>query len=171
MKHVNAHEFHEALLAKKDNPKVKFIDVRTAGEYKTIHIKGVQNIPLSELGPHHTEFTEAEEIYIQCASGNRSAQAVKKLHDTTAKIYDFCGGLTEWKALEYPVIEAKGVIPIIRQVMITAGSLILVGVIGQLLGCPYGVYLAGFVGAGLLVAGISGWCGMATILGKMPWNQ
>ncbi|MFH0001760.1 thiosulfate sulfurtransferase YgaP, partial [Pseudomonas aeruginosa] len=31
--------------------------------------------------------------------------------------------------------------------------------------------LSGFVGAGLLFAGISGFCGMARLLDKMPWNQ
>ncbi|TPD31055.1 DUF2892 domain-containing protein, partial [Escherichia coli] len=31
--------------------------------------------------------------------------------------------------------------------------------------------LSGFVGAGLLIAGISGFCGMARLLDKMPWNQ
>lgn len=171
MKHVNAHEFKQALLEKKDNPKVKFVDVRTAGEYKASHIDGVQNIPLDQLEPHHKEFANAEEIYIQCASGNRSSQAVKKLHNSHAQVYDFCGGLSEWKSLKYPVIEGKGAIPIIRQVMIAAGSLVLVGVILNVLGLAWGIYISGFVGAGLLFAGVSGWCGMAMLLGKMPWNQ
>lgn len=171
MKHVNAHEFQEALLAKKDNPKVKFIDVRTAGEYKASHIEGVENMPLDQLESQLEKLEEAEEIYVQCASGSRSSQAVKKLGNSTAQIYDFCGGLTEWKAQKYPIIEGKGVIPIIRQVMITAGSLLLLGVILNGLGLSWGIYLSGFVGAGLLFAGVSGWCGMAILLGKMPWNQ
>lgn len=171
MRHVNAHEFREALVAKQHDPKVKFVDVRTTGEYKASHIEGVQNIPLDQLESHHPEFADAKEIYIQCASGNRSAQAVKKLYNSTAQIYDFCGGLTEWKSLGYPVIEKKGPIPIIRQVMIVAGSLVLLGVILSQVGLAWGVYLSAFVGIGLLFAGISGWCGMATLLGKMPWNK
>lgn len=169
--HIGAKEFHSALKTKKNNPTVKFVDVRTVGEYKASHIDGVQNIPLDQLEPYHEEFANAEEIYIQCASGNRSSQAVKKLHNSTAQIYDFCGGLSEWKSLKYPVIEGKGVIAIIRQVIIAAGSLVLVGVILNALGLAWGIYISGFVGAGLLFAGVSGWCGMTMLLGKMPWNQ
>jgi hypothetical protein len=31
--------------------------------------------------------------------------------------------------------------------------------------------LSAFVGAGLMFAGVSGWCGMARLLGVMPWNR
>jgi hypothetical protein len=31
--------------------------------------------------------------------------------------------------------------------------------------------LSAFVGAGLVFAGITDWCGMAMVLAKMPWNQ
>ena len=31
--------------------------------------------------------------------------------------------------------------------------------------------LTGFFGAGLFVAGVSGWCGMAKMLALMPWNR
>jgi hypothetical protein len=27
------------------------------------------------------------------------------------------------------------------------------------------------IGAGLIFAGLSGWCGLAKLLGAMPWNQ
>jgi hypothetical protein len=31
--------------------------------------------------------------------------------------------------------------------------------------------LAGLVGAGLVFAGISGFCGMARLLARLPWNR
>jgi hypothetical protein len=31
--------------------------------------------------------------------------------------------------------------------------------------------LSAFVGAGLVFAGVSGWCGMAKMLAYMPWNR
>jgi hypothetical protein len=31
--------------------------------------------------------------------------------------------------------------------------------------------LSGFVGAGLIFAGVTGICGMAMLLAKMPWNR
>jgi len=36
---------------------------------------------------------------------------------------------------------------------------------------PWGLLLSGFVGAGLVFAGISGFCGMARLLAWMPWNR
>jgi DUF2892 family protein len=46
--------------------------------------------------------------------------------------------------------------------------------LGMLLGflvSPEFYLLSAFIGAGLLFAGISGWCGMAKLLGLMPWNR
>jgi hypothetical protein len=31
--------------------------------------------------------------------------------------------------------------------------------------------LSGFVGAGLVFAGVTGFCGMARLLALMPWNR
>jgi hypothetical protein len=36
---------------------------------------------------------------------------------------------------------------------------------------PGWIWLSGFVGAGLIFAGISGFCGMARLLAAMPWNR
>ena len=52
-----------------------------------------------------------------------------------------------------------------------AGTLILLGVILSQLADSRFIYLSGFVGAGLLFAGVSGWCGMAKLLALMPWNK
>ena len=52
-----------------------------------------------------------------------------------------------------------------------AGSMV---VIGNLLGydhSPLWFALSSFVGAGLLFAGLTYTCGMAILLGRMPWNQ
>lgn len=58
-----------------------------------------------------------------------------------------------------------------RQVQIAAGGLILIGVVlGYAVNSSF-FLLSGFVGVGLMFAGISGFCGMARLLDKMPWNQ
>ena len=57
-----------------------------------------------------------------------------------------------------------------RQVQIGAGSLVLIGVVLGALVLPGFYALSGVVGAGLLIAGVTGFCGMARVLGVMPWN-
>jgi rhodanese-related sulfurtransferase len=81
------------------------------------------------------------------------------------------GGINGWKSANLPTLEdKKQPIPVMRQVQIAAGILILVGVVlGYTLDKSL-FLLSGLVGAGLIFAGISGWCGMAILLAKMPWN-
>nr|WP_275042777.1 YgaP-like transmembrane domain [Neisseria bacilliformis] len=43
--------------------------------------------------------------------------------------------------------------------------------IGGMLFTPVLYWLAAFVGAGLLTAGLTGFCGMAKLLSHMPWNK
>ncbi|WP_259461660.1 DUF2892 domain-containing protein, partial [Enterobacter sp. R1(2018)] len=56
-------------------------------------------------------------------------------------------------------------------VQIAAGTLVLVGVLLGYTLHPDFFLLSGFVGAGLLFAGVSGFCGMARLLAVMPWNR
>ena len=58
-----------------------------------------------------------------------------------------------------------------RQVQIVAGGLVLLGVILSQAAAPGWIWLSGFVGAGMIFAGISGFCGMARLLAVMPWNR
>jgi hypothetical protein len=58
-----------------------------------------------------------------------------------------------------------------RQVQIVAGSLVLAGLLLALLISPWFAAVSAFIGAGLVFAGASGWCGMAHLLGAMPWNR
>lgn len=58
-----------------------------------------------------------------------------------------------------------------RQVQVAAGSLVLLGVFLGAYVSPGFYFLAGFVGAGLVFAGFSGFCGMARLLMRMPWNR
>ena len=58
-----------------------------------------------------------------------------------------------------------------RQVQITAGSLVVLGLLLALIFNPWFALLSGFVGAGLAQAGVTGTCLMANVLAKMPWNK
>ena len=54
---------------------------------------------------------------------------------------------------------------------IVAGTLVLIGALLGWLVSPYFFGVSAFVGAGLTFAGISGFCGMARLLGYLPWNR
>jgi hypothetical protein len=57
-----------------------------------------------------------------------------------------------------------------RQVRVVAGSLVLLGILLSLVH-PAFLGLSAFVGAGLIFAGVTDYCGMALLLARMPWNK
>jgi rhodanese-related sulfurtransferase len=82
------------------------------------------------------------------------------------------GGFGAWLEAGLPVHRhARAPLPLMRQVQIAAGSLVLLGVLLSQTVAPGWIWLSGFVGAGLIFAGVSGFCGMARLLGVMPWNR
>jgi rhodanese-related sulfurtransferase len=58
-----------------------------------------------------------------------------------------------------------------RQVQIAAGTFLLIGALLGTFVTPAWFGLSAFVGAGLLFAGISGFCGMARLPMLAPWNR
>ncbi|AHC45642.1 rhodanese-related sulfurtransferase [Achromobacter xylosoxidans NBRC 15126 = ATCC 27061] len=54
---------------------------------------------------------------------------------------------------------------------IAAGSLTLLGIMLGISVSPWFYALPAFVGAGLIFAGVSGFCGLARLLMKAPWNR
>jgi rhodanese-related sulfurtransferase len=69
------------------------------------------------------------------------------------------------------IADRKAPLPIMRQVQIAAGSLVLSGIALAVLVSPWFIALSAFVGAGLIFAGITGVCAMASLLLHMPWNR
>ncbi|HBM8435089.1 TPA: thiosulfate sulfurtransferase YgaP, partial [Escherichia coli] len=107
-------------------------------------------------------------------AGKRTSNNADKLAAIAApaEIFLLEDGIDGWKRAGLPVAVNKSQpLPLMRQVQIAAGGLILIGVVlGYTVNSGF-FLLSGFVGAGLLFAGISGFCGMARLLDKMPWNQ
>ena len=82
------------------------------------------------------------------------------------------GGIDAWKRAGLPVLtDRRQPLEIMRQVQIAAGGLVLLGVALGIWVAPAFLGLSAFVGAGLVFAGVSGWCGMARLLALMPWNR
>ena len=73
--------------------------------------------------------------------------------------------------IQQTVVNRKMPISIQRQVQITAGMMVLIGVVLGFVVSPWFFLLSGFVGAGLTFAGVSGTCAMASLLALMPWNR
>jgi predicted branched-subunit amino acid permease len=63
------------------------------------------------------------------------------------------------------------VISLERQVRVAAGFLVLSGALLSQFVNPAFIWLSGFVGAGLIFAGATDWCGMGMLIARMPWNQ
>ncbi|MCS7063531.1 MAG: rhodanese-like domain-containing protein, partial [Methylacidiphilales bacterium] len=107
-----------------------------------------------------------------CGSGNRARQAAEKLQSAgISQTIILEGGIKACEAISLPLNRGKKTLSIERQVRIAAGTLVLLGAILSLTVHPAFAYLAAFVGAGLIFAGVTDWCGMALLLARMPWNQ
>jgi hypothetical protein len=112
-------------------------------------------------------------VIFHCQSGGRTdANAAKLAACGFGQAYVLRDGISGWKAAGLPTrLDRSKPLELQRQVQIAAGSLILLAVILAITISPWFVGLAAFVGAGLVFAGISGWCGMARLLRVMPWNR
>jgi rhodanese-related sulfurtransferase len=164
---VGPHELAEQLGA----GNLTIVDVREPVEYAGGHIPGSHNIPLSRLG--QTTLPEGPLVLV-CHSGNRSSRALAELlrRGHPHPVADLEGGVPAWQQAGYGLKRRQGApMPLMRQVQIAAGTLVLLGVILSRTVAPGWIWLAGFVGAGLVFAGISGFCGMARLLSAMPWNR
>lgn len=173
MKHISISAFKQTLDAERSNPTVAFINVCTPDEYAAKHIEGVKSVPLDDLVSRIAELKDKNTIYIHCRSGNRSKRAIETLEQlgVSAELVNVEGGIMAWEAAGLKTASTSSTLPITQQVFIMAGSLILVGV-GLVLWRGMGfIVIPGFIGVGLLFAGITGWCGMAMLLSKMPWNN
>ena len=146
------------------------IDIRSADERAREHIPGSQHGPLEQL----TDYAGVSApIIFHCRSGMRTASNAERLRESApCEAYMLAGGLEGWKQAGLPVsVDPSQPIEINRQVMIGAGSLVLIFVLLGATVAPAFYVLAGLIGAGLVFGGVSGWCGMAKLLEVMPWNR
>ena len=164
-------ELEEALKKAAD---CQIIDVREPAEYETEHISGVSSMPLSGLGGDSVAGLKKDKpLYIICHSGVRACEAADRLRGlgfTDSRVLE--GGLEAWLAAGRGVVRGLSKVwDLQRQVRFAAGLLVLAGAALSGFAHPYWLWLAGFVGAGLAFSGLTGTCGMALMLARMPWNR
>jgi rhodanese-related sulfurtransferase len=171
-----------AMLAdlRRKGDKVMLIDVRTPAEFGEVHVDFAHNIPLDRLDAKAVTALGGDgPVYFVCKSGSRSQKACEKLAAAGLKdVISVEGGTAACEAAGVPVVRGRKVMSLERQVRIAAGALVAVGAALAAFGpeAPMnwkaiGAGLAGFVGCGLMFAGITDTCGMAMLLARMPWNQ
>jgi rhodanese-related sulfurtransferase len=149
----------------------RLIDIREADEHAREHIPGAQNVPLSGLT--ETAANGAPAVIFHCRSGARTtANSVRLAKITSSPTYVLEGGLDAWRKAGLPVAtDRRQPLELMRQVQLAAGGLVLIGVTLGFLFAPGFFGISAFVGVGLMIAGATGWCGMARLLAHMPWNR
>ncbi|MDH3326546.1 MAG: DUF2892 domain-containing protein, partial [Gammaproteobacteria bacterium] len=84
------------------------------------------------------------------------------------------GGIIAWKKLGEDTVSIasnKAPLPLIRQVQIVIGLLtVTFALLGAYIDPAY-VYAAAAMGVGILLAGATGFCALATFMSKLPWNK
>lgn len=162
----------KALLSQ-DNDEIQLIDVREYPEYAAGHLIGARLMPLGELSGQTETLERKLKTILMCRSGKRSAEAQNILRNKGMdKVCHLQGGLLAWEQSgETLHKEGKAPWALERQVRVAAGSLVLLGVVLSWVMHPGFIGISAFVGAGLVFAGVTDWCGMGLLLAKMPWNQ
>ena len=169
MKNINPTELKKRL----DNNEILLIDVREPIEHKNEHIEGSCLIPLNEINVKKLPSTK-KPIVIHCGCGQRSANACEKLlaEDPALDLYSLEGGIIAWQQAGFNVTKpGANILPLERQTQIAIGVIIFFSTIfGFIISSGFFILL-GFMGIALILAGITGWCGIANLLAKMPWNK
>jgi rhodanese-related sulfurtransferase len=164
-----AHEITEK------NTVAVLLDVRTPSEFAARRAVGARNIPLDTIPATIAsgKLPKDVTICVLCEKGGRAAIAADHLlkaghHD----VHVVTGGTAAWAWEGLPLDgSGRNSISIERQVRIGAGILVLTGVILGFLIHPAFFGLSAFIGAGLVFAGITDWCGMGLLLARAPWNR
>jgi len=161
------------LLAARHSPEI--LDVRTPPEFTSAHVPGAKLLPLTDLRPadYLKSHSPGNPIYIVCQSGGRARKAIElfeKCGCDDAVLVE--GGTQAWIDAGLPVNRGTtNVLPIMRQVQIVVGALSVVSAVLALTVSVWFAVIPLLLGGGLLFAGITGTCGMALLLARMPWNR
>jgi len=163
------------LLSKSPAPCV--LDVRTPAEFAECHVAGAKLAPLDALDPKKAadalKPADGTPIYLLCKGGTRATKAAGQF--IAAGIANVCvvtGGTEACVAAGLPVERGgKATIPLDGQVRIAIGVLILLfWLLGRYVHYTL-AYLILAMAVALIISGVTGFCGMALLLGKAPWNQ
>ena len=146
------------------------LDVRSAAEFAVDHIPGSINIPMEQVESRIADVPQGPLVLV-CEAGKRAEIVAGWLRERReVRVLD--GGIRFWRRAGFPTVAcAPCRWSLERQVRFGAGLMVLAGSVLAAFVSPRWVYLPMFIGAGLTFAGLTNICGMAMVLGKMPWNS
>jgi glyoxylase-like metal-dependent hydrolase (beta-lactamase superfamily II) len=145
------------------------VDVRLPAEYRAVHLERSVLLPLDEIGRRRDELPRDREVVLVCRTGSRARLALAELGGLRTRVLE--GGIVAWQEAGHPVVEGKAHLSLERQVRIIAGFLASTGGVLAVAVNPWFGLVPAFVGAGLVYAGVTDRCGMAMLLGKLPYNR
>jgi rhodanese-related sulfurtransferase len=99
---ISAVQFKAAI----EQPGVQILDVRTAGEYQSGHIKNALQANWNdskEFQDRTQHLDKSKTVYIYCQAGGRSAAAQNELIQKGYKVVNLEGGMSNWKMNQLPV--------------------------------------------------------------------
>ena len=161
------------------DPKATVLDVRSPAEYRAGHIPGARLVPVDQLNVSNVadlidgaDLRADNPLYLTCHAGVRAEQAAQVLREAGVEHLALVQGGTEaWEKAGLPVNRCGIAFSLERQVQIAVGGLLILKVFfGFTLHELFFVAVA-VIGAGLITAGITRWCGMAQLMARMPWNR
>lgn len=164
------------------------LDVREADEHARERLAEATLTPLSQFDPIavHGQLKERlksltpagapARLVLLCRSGRRATEAAARLASSGpfggVQLCVLRGGLEGWKSAGLPVIADRTVpISIMRQVQLAIGVVVLGFSALAIAVSPWFAAVPAAMGAGLIFAGATGICGLATMLSWMPWNR
>lgn len=156
------------------------IDVREKDEFAIEHIENSINVPLSmfsSMAPGILNQLKEKKIVLVCRSGPRANQAkamALNLGFNDAHNYEiYEGGIIKWRQEGKSLVSGKtaSALPLARQVQLTVGVGVVIFSLLAVFVNPLFVWGAAFFGAGLTMAGVTGFCPLANLIAQMPWNK
>jgi rhodanese-related sulfurtransferase len=152
------------------------VDVRSPAEYRNVRVQGAVNLPLNTISCADVQKLIGDKqnpaIILLCGKGGRARKAAEILQAGSFNLLVVEGGTNACVEANLPIEKgSSSTISIERQVRIGAGSLVCIGVALGYFVNPNFYFLSAFIGAGLIFAGITDWCGMGLLMARAPWNK
>lgn len=163
----------------KVDPGVALLDVRSPAEYRAGHIPSARLVPLDSLKASAVSgllddagYDADHPIYVTCHAGDRAERAAQLLQENGVRHLVLVeGGTQAWQNAGLPVNSCGNTLSLERQVQIAIGSLLILKVVFGFTVHELFFVAGAVIGAGLITAGITRWCGMASLIARLPWNR